>query len=145
MADRFRLARVLRLRTQLRRQSADETARVATELVVLREDIAAARERQMEARAAEDAAAERGVTGAELVGRRAYAEAEAAHEQTLLDRARRVAELLTRCRDKLLTRRREERQLEKLREKAVGREAVAEERAAHVLIDDLVLRRRERR
>jgi flagellar export protein FliJ len=145
MALRFRLARVLRLRTQLRRQAQDEVARVQGDLATVRDKIAAARRAREENRTGEDSAVARGLTGEELTRWRSYERSLLAREQELARESARVAEELARCRDVLLTRRREERQLERLEERAREREDVAEERATMLLLDDLALRQRGER
>ncbi len=145
MALRFRLGRVLRLRTQLRKQAQDEVARTEASLAAFGEAIAAARREQDATRAAEEVAARGGISGEDLLRWRAYEEALLAQEQELARESARVAEELARCRRVLLGRRREERQLERLRERAEVRAGSAEERATIVLLDDLTLRQQGER
>jgi flagellar export protein FliJ len=145
MAVRFRLARVLRLRSQLRRQAQDDVARTQAALVALGDEIAAVRRAQEASRAAEEAATRRGVSGAELVRWRTYERALREREMALAAERTRVGQTLAQQREVLLGRRRQEKQLERLREKAADREEAAEERATMVALDDLVLRQRSER
>ena len=142
---RFRLARVLRLRTQLRRRAQEEVARATAELAVLREQMAASRQTQEAGRAAAEAAVRAGTTGEELACWGRYEQALAAREAALVVAAARLADAHVQARTLLLTRRREERQLECLRERALERHEAAEERTALNLVDDLVLRARTER
>jgi flagellar export protein FliJ len=141
----FRLARVLRLRSQLRRQAQDDVVRTQATLVAIGEEIAAVRRAQEASRAAEEAAVRRGVSGAELARWRAYERALREREAALVKESAQVAETLTAQREILLARRRQERQLERLRERADERADVAEKRATMVLLDDLALRQRNER
>jgi len=138
----FRLGRVLRLRTQLRERARDEVARARAALAAVRGAMAAARAAQEETRAAEAVAAVSGMSGGDLARFRTYGDALAAREETLAGESARLADELVRLREALLVRRREERQLEQLRERARERHGAAEERTAMVLLDDLALRRR---
>src|SRR5207247_4947579 len=131
----LRLARVLRLRTQLRERAQDETARARAALVAAHEALAAARATRDAACAAGTAALD-GLTGAELWRFRAFEEESRTREQRLALSAR-LADEVVRRRQALLARQREERQLERLRERAREREEVPEERASMVLLDDL--------
>jgi flagellar export protein FliJ len=137
----FRLARVLRLRTQLRERAQEEVAETRAALARVREAIGAARVRQAAARRAEEAAAVAGITGEEMRRFRAWERAERVREQALAAEAARLAHALVRRREMLVARRREERQLEILRERAAERHSAAEERATMVLLDDLARRR----
>ena len=139
----FRLARVLRLRTQLRERAQDETARARAALVAAHEALAAARATRDAACAAGTAALD-GLTGAELWRFRAFEEESRTREQRLALSAR-LADEVVRRRQALLARQREERQLERLRERAREHEEVPEERATMVLLDVLALRRRSER
>ena len=141
----FRLARVLRLRSQLRRQAQDDVVRTQAALVAIGEEIAAVRRAQEASRTAEDAAVRRGVSGAELARWRAYERALREREAALAKESAQVAETLAAQREILLGRRRQERQLERLRERAAERADVAERRATMVLLDDLALRQRNER
>lgn len=137
----FRLARVLRLRTQLRERAEDELKAASAALGRVRETIGVVRARQTETRTAEAAAVAAGTTGAVLVAFRSYEEALRRREQALAAEASELAAELVRRREALLARRREERQLEILRERAREREAANEEHATSVLLDDLARRR----
>jgi len=137
----FRLARVLRLRTQLRERAQEEVAEARAALTHVREAIGTARARQGAARLAEAAAAATGITGEELRRFRTWEHAERAREQALAAEAGRLAGDLAERREALVARRREERQLELLRERAAERHTAAEERATMVLLDDLTRRR----
>jgi flagellar export protein FliJ len=141
MAAVFRLARVLRLRTQLRERAQDDVARARAALAQVRDAITAARAAQEAVREAESARAAGGMTGDDLQRSRAYEAAERVREELLVQESTRLAEELVRLRDALLARRREERQLEVLRERAMERAEGEEERAAMQLLDDLALRR----
>jgi hypothetical protein len=79
----FRLARVLRLRSQLRQQAQDEMATARAALTAVREQIAAARASQDLAREAEVAAAAIGLTADELLRFRAFEQRERTREQML--------------------------------------------------------------
>ena len=135
----FRLARVLRLRTQLRERAQDETARARAALVAAHEALAAARARRDAACAAGIAALD-GATGVELGRFRAFEEGARTREQWLARESARLADEVVRRRQALLARRREERQLERLRERAEERHRRVEERAAAALLDDLARR-----
>lgn len=142
MAATFRLARVLRLRRQLRERAEDEVTRARAALAEARERVAAARAAQRRVREAEEAAVVRGMTADDLLRHRAYEDATRAHERVLVGTARQLAEALLGEREALIARRREERQLEKLEERFIERREAAEETAAMALLDDLALRRR---
>jgi len=135
----LRLARVLRLRTQLRERAQDETARARAALVAAHEALAAARATRDAACAAGTAALD-GLTGAELWRFRAFEEESRTREQRLARESARLADEVVRRRQALLA-----RQRERLRERAREREEVPEERATMVLLDDLALRRRSER
>jgi flagellar export protein FliJ len=81
------------------------------------------------------------MSGEDLLRFRNYEAAERAREEQLARDNVRLAEELVRLRETLLARRREERQLEVLRERALDRAEEDEERAAMRLLDDLALRR----
>jgi flagellar export protein FliJ len=145
MATRFRLARVLRLRTQLREQAQDALAHARSELAALHERAAAARAAQAEVRAREVAAAAAGMTGDAIGRHRDWERALRAREQAAMAAAVDAAAEVERRRTVLLARRQEERQLEILRERARERAEVEDERQTMVLLDDLALRRRSER
>jgi flagellar export protein FliJ len=138
----FRLARVLRLRTQLRERAREEVARERAALARAHEEIAAVRAAREAALAAEAAAAATGMTGADLHRSRAWTGALAVEEAALGRKATALAAQLERLREALRVRRREERQLERLRERAWERSQAAEERTAAALLDDLARRRK---
>jgi len=142
MAEGFRLARVLRLRTQLREQSRDELARARAALAAVRERLAAARALEERTYAAEAVAASAGTTAPELRRFRRFAAAGRVRQGALAAEAAGLAADVVRRRAVLLIRRRQERQLEILREQARERSEVKAERAAMVLLDELTMRRR---
>lgn len=143
MAATFRLARVLRLRRQLREWAQDEVTRARGALDEARERVAAVRAAQLRVREAEAAAVTQGtLTADELLQHRAFEEASRVRERALVAEARKLAAELLRRREALVVRRREERQLEKLEERFVEKGEAAEETAAMALLDDLALRRR---
>lgn len=145
MAAPFRLARVLELRTRLREQAEDDVARRAAELAALRMREAAARRADLEARAAGQAALGRGMAGVDLLAWQAYAEAATARIDAAVADVRAAGEVLLQAREVLRVRRLEERQLERLRERAQARAAVADARAEMVQLDDLALRQQAMR
>jgi len=140
MAAPFRLARVLGLRTRLRERAQEETRAAAATVAAARARVDAARAAQVSVRGAEQAAAASGLTGADLARFRAYERGMALAEAALVEDGARCAEDLDRCRAALVDRRREERQLERLRVRAEERHRAVEERAAAVLLDDLARR-----
>ena len=140
MAAPFRLARVLGLRTRLRERAQEEMRAAAATLAAARERVAAARAAQAAVRGAEEGAAASGLTGAELARFRAYEQGMALSEAALVEDSARLADDLGRSRAALVERRREERQLERLRERAEERHRLVEERAAEALLDDLARR-----
>jgi flagellar export protein FliJ len=142
MAFRFRLGRVLALRTQLRKLVQDEVALLGGQLSRLREDVAAAQEAERSARATAEAQARVGLSGEELRRWEAYERALAGREAALAEESARVAEAIVRGREELLTRRREERKLEHLEERARGRFVAEEARQEALLLDDLARRQR---
>ncbi|MFN8542711.1 MAG: hypothetical protein U0807_00650 [Candidatus Binatia bacterium] len=144
MAFRFRLARVLRLRTQLRRQAQEQVARVAAELARVREEEAAVRAARTAVRTAEEAALTGGVAVDDLRRGRAWEDVLDARATDLARAGEETVARLGHVRDGLVTRRKEERQLERLGDRARERHEAEEERAGMVLLDDLVLRRRGR-
>jgi hypothetical protein len=110
-------------------------------LARVREAIGTARARQGAMRQAEDAAAATGMTGEELGRFRAWERAERGREQALAAEAERLARGFAGRREALVARRRDERQLELLRERAAERHSAAEQRATMALLDDLARRR----
>jgi flagellar export protein FliJ len=143
MAAPFRLARVLRLRTQLRKLVQDEVALLGGNLATVRERIEDAAHAQVELH--EDAGralAGAGLTGGELAQLGAWAQALAARETALVAEGERVAAAIVRGREELVARRREERTLERLRERTDVRAQAEELRAEAILLDELALRQR---
>jgi flagellar export protein FliJ len=140
MAAPFRLARVLRLRTRLREQAQEELREAAAALVTVRERIAAIAAAADASRAAEEAAAAKGMTAVELARFRAYEDARAAEIAALAEEAKRLGEEIERRRTALLERRRGERQLERLRERNEERHATEAAKNAAILLDDLARR-----
>ncbi len=138
----FRLARVLRLRTQLRRQTQDEVAQLAAALGAVRREIAELGARQRAVRAEEEAALPRGLAAADLEARRRYEAELLARAAALAAEAQGLDGALAEERARLVERRREERQLERLAERAAARTAEAVARADAVALDDLARRRR---
>jgi flagellar export protein FliJ len=145
MAVRFRLARILRLRTQLRRLAEDEVARTGARLAALHDDVAAVRREQEASHAAAERAVRGGLAGAELHRWGQWGDALHARETALADESARVAEELVGRRGELVARRRDERQLERLGERTAARGRLEEERANGRLLDELALRRHGRR
>jgi flagellar export protein FliJ len=143
MAFRFRLARVLRLRTRLRERTQDQLVRLRADVQALGERAERVAAERRAAREAEEAAAMQGMTGADLALHRGFDERQGACEAALAaERARVAAEESQRLAE-LQARRREERQLERLGERARGRWEAGEARAATCLLDELALRRRD--
>jgi len=143
MAFRFRLERVLRLREQLRRQAVDALGEARAVVARIDDAIAAARAAQAATRAAE--AAEHEFSGADLRRWRTFAEAARAREERLAAE-RAVAEaVVAERREGVLARRRDERALEHLRERARARREAHDEAAAAKLLDELALRGRQER
>ena len=145
MAARFRLARVLELRTHLREQAQDDVARRAGELAAEHAREAAARRADLEARTAAQSALVGGMAGTDLLAWKAYAEAASARVDAAVRDVRKAAEVLTQARHVLRVRRIEERQLERLRDRAQARAAVVEARTEMVQLDDLALRQQATR
>jgi len=140
MTTSFRLARVLRLRRQLRRLRRQEADALAAGVATLEEEgrqLATLRTRLGEEEAA--AAAAGVLTPALLQLRRAYDHALAARERTAAARATEQRSALDAKREELLEARREERKL--LRLEAVHRQRVAEAEGRRLdrLLDELAL------
>ena len=143
MAERpFRLARVLRLRTQLRERAQEDVARESAALAEAQTALVEVRAAADAARAAEADAAAGGMTGAELHRSRAWTDTLANREQTLTRETSRLTTLLEQLRSVLLARRRGERQLEILRERANERGEAEDARTTATLLDDLARRKR---
>ena len=143
MASGSRLARVHRLRVVLRRQAQDAVSRVRGALAALAEETASVRATQDATRAIEETAARSGgLPGADLQRLRAFEAVARAREEHLLAEAARLNQTLAACRETVLTRRREEKQLERLIERADAEREAADERVVTALLDDLARRRR---
>ena len=137
----FRLSRVLRLRTQLRRLRAHEAERLGAEMSAISARalaLATARERRSEEEAAAAAA---GVSAATLQLGRSYDAVLGADERRCQAEGERTMTALLAKRAEVELERREERKLEQL--EAVHRERAAEEdaRATARLLDELALLR----
>ena len=142
MATGFRLARVLRLRTQLRRQAQEQVGQVIATMAEARREIAAVRDRADAERAREEAALATGLPAEALREGRAWEGALAARATRLGEGLRAMGATLARARELVGLRRREERQLERLAELAREKQQAHEARADAVLVDELVLARR---
>jgi flagellar export protein FliJ len=142
---RFRLQRVLELRTRLREQAQDDVARRAADVAEMRARETAARRADLEARAAGQAALVGGVAGTDLLAWQAYAAAAEARVDKAVRDVQVATDVLMQARDVLRVRRLEERQLERLRERANARAAVVEARTDMIQQDDLALRQQATR
>ncbi|MCW5893758.1 MAG: flagellar export protein FliJ [bacterium] len=145
MTFRFRLGRVLRVRTQLRQQAQEHVARTRAALAALEQRIAAAAASQAEARAAEEAASAAGCSGADLARWRSFEAAAAARERVLRRDREQLLVQLEREREALLAERQEERKLERLEERARDRFDADAAREDARLLDELALRGRGER
>jgi hypothetical protein len=137
----FRLERVLRLRTQLRRLRMHEAEILAGELGRLRQratDLAARRE---EWARAEATTAGVGVDATVFHLGRAYDEALADEERACWRDAERVTAALVTKRAEVEAERREERKIEQLERLHAEREAEEEAHRVAMLLDELALRR----
>ena len=141
MANALRLARVHRLRTAFRQQAQDEVAALRGTLAALAHEGAEARAGQDVVRRIEQETVAAGVDGAALARLRAYEAALRAREERLAAEQAAVEQKLAATRERMLLRRREERQVERLRERARLEHNAVEDRAAAVALDDLVRRR----
>lgn len=140
MTFKFRLGRVLRVRTQLRQQAQDQMDRTRAALVTLEQRIAAVQASQAEARAAEEAAIANGCRGADLARWRSFEAAAAARERVLVRDKERLLAQLEREREALVAQRQEERKLERLEERARDRFDADAAREDARLLDELALR-----
>jgi flagellar export protein FliJ len=145
MPGSFRLARVLRLRTQLRERAQVEVGAVRAALTSVSERLEVVRAAQAASRAAEAAVAATGMTAGDLQRFRGYEQAQRVREQALVAEGAELTATLAARREVLIERRRDERQLELLRERARERDETAEERSAMTLLDELAVRRRGER
>jgi len=141
----FRLERVLRVRRLLREEARDAVARERAGLVAVRATRTGLRTAVDETRAAEVDAAAVGTTGAVLAAFRTYQRGLRLRDCALAAEETHRTDELVRRRETLVARRRDERQLELLRARFVERAQAAEERAAAVVLDELMLRRRNER
>jgi len=141
MANARRLARVHRLRTAFRQQAQDEVAALRGTLAALAHESAQVRAGQDDVRRIEQETAAAGVDGAALARLRAYEAALRTREERLAAERAAVEQNLAVTRERMLLRRREERQVERLRERARLEDNAVEDRAAAVALDDLVRRR----
>jgi flagellar export protein FliJ len=141
----FRLDRVLRLRAQLRARAQDDVARAGDALAAVHHALDATRGAADAAHAAETAVAGVGVPAAEFLRFRTFAAAMRARQERLERERGRLVQALIECRQRVIVRRREERQIELLRERAEERESARAEHVAAVLLDDLARRRRHER
>ena len=141
-AFRFRLARVLRLRTRLRERAQDEVAAAGARVAAIEAQIATLRRAWEEAHLAEEVAAVEGVVAADLAAVDAYRERLRGEEAFLVTAREQALAALADSRERLRRRRQEERQLERLGERAADRHAAVEAHAEAVLLDEIALRER---
>jgi flagellar export protein FliJ len=140
MTFKFRLGRVLRVRTQLRQQAQEHMDRTRAALAALELQIAATQASQAEARAAEELAIVGGCSGADLARWRTFEAAAAARERVLVRDKEQLLAQLEREREALLVQRQEERKLERLEERASDRHDADVAREDVRLLDELALR-----
>src|SRR5262245_1580417 len=142
MATRFRLARVLRLRTQLRRQAQEQVGQIVAAMTAARREISAMHGQADAARAREEAALATGLPAEALRDGREWGGVLKVRAARLGEGLQAMGATLARARELVALRRREERQLERLAEQARERQQAHEARAEAVLVDELVLARR---
>jgi flagellar export protein FliJ len=145
MAGTFRLARLLRLRTQLRRLREHEAATLARRVETLTAEaaeVAAERERQGDAEAR--AAAAGLLTPAQLHLGREYAAALADAEQKCRTALHEASRQLAAKRDELLASHREERKVQRLEEGHRARVAEASTQHAARALDEVAIDRHRR-
>jgi len=142
MATGFRLARVLRLRTQLRRQAQEQVGQMVAAMNEARREIAAVHGQADAERTREEAALVKGLPVEALREGRAWERALGVRAARLGEGLQAMGVTLARARELVALRRREERQLERLAEQARERQQVREARAEAVLVDEIVLARR---
>src|SRR5215467_11466527 len=118
MPTPFRLARVLRLRTQLRRQAQEQVGQIVAAMAEARREIAAVHGQADAERAREEAALAKGLPIETLREGRAWERVLALRAARLGDGLQAMGATLTRAREVVGLRRREERQLERLAEQA---------------------------
>jgi flagellar export protein FliJ len=136
----FRLKRILRLKTQLRKVAQDEIARVRRDLAVVEKGIADAETARTENLAAATEAALQGRAARDLQLHEVYDRGQREFGHTLRKKADALAEVAEAQRGILLERRREERQFECLDERQRTREEAMEARVVANLQDDLARR-----
>lgn len=142
MPTPFRLARLLRLRTQLREQAQRELGVRQAALAALDGAIAAARADEDAARADAGGAVARGASGRAVALAFGYAEAQAARVLALAARRVTAAAAVEEQRRRVIARRREEEQLARLQARARERARAAEAHAEALFLDELALGRR---
>jgi flagellar export protein FliJ len=138
----FRLRRVLRLKTQLRKVAQDEIARVRQDLSVAEKGIADAEVARTRNLTAATEAALEGRAARDLQLHETYDRGQRESGQALRMKADALVEVVEAQRAILLERRREERQFECLDERQRTREEAAEARIVANLQDDLARRRK---
>jgi len=145
MAQSFRLSRLLRLRTQLRRLREHEAAALEQQLRSLERETEATRQAQAGAAEEQRRAAETDTLtpGALRLGRD-YAEALADAERACRVAMADVSRALTAKRDELTVSHRDESKVRRLEEIHRGRADEAESRLAAVQLDELAIDRHER-
>jgi flagellar export protein FliJ len=132
------------MRTQLRRRLQDDLAVLGARLAEIRRTLAATQDARAAVGDAVEAATLRGTTADELHRFDAWEASLASRAATLTAESARVAEEIVHGRDELVARRREERKLERLRERALARHETDEAHAEAVALDDLAMQRAER-
>jgi flagellar export protein FliJ len=142
MPKAFRLARVLRLRSQLRQQAQEQVGQILAAIAAARREAAALRRQAEAERAREEAVLMEGMTADALRERRAFEATLAARETQLGQAVSQMTVSLAQAREVVAARRREERQLERLAEQARERHQADEMHADAELLDELVLARR---
>ncbi|HEY2388665.1 MAG TPA: hypothetical protein VGK30_17040 [Candidatus Binatia bacterium] len=137
----FRLARVLHLRTQLRRLRMHEAETLGSELARLRRQAASLAARREEWARIEAATASDGVDATVFQVGRAYDDALADEERACGREQERVTAALLAKRAEVEAERREERKIEQLERLHDAREAEDEAHRLATLLDELALRR----
>lgn len=138
----FRLRRILRLKTQLRKVAQDEIARVRQDLAVVEKGIADTETARTENLAAATEAASQGRAARDLQLYEVYDRGQREFGQALRLEAYALVEVAEAQRGILLKRRREERQFECLDERQRQRDEAMEARIVANLQDDLARRRK---
>src|SRR5262245_21935103 len=133
MATRFRLARVLRLRTQLRRQAQEQVGQIVAAMTGARREISAMHGQADAARAREEGARAAGLRAGGLREGRAWEGVLKVRVARLGEGLQAMGATLARARELGALRRREERQLERLAEQAREQQQAYEARAEAVL------------